>query len=93
MHTATEHALSTREAADNSNIYAVDHIFCHMNTKDGTRYIVRWYGYTTAEDTAEPSNNIPDHFIKSNSEGLTLQRLTCVNVNETKNPSKNWGEK
>lgn len=46
----------------------------HINTKDGIRYIVRWYGYTAADDTAKPTKNIPEPFISPYWVHLQCQR-------------------
>lgn len=84
MHTETEHAPPTREDAYNFDMYVVDIIVHHINTKDGTCYIISWYGYKEAGDTAEQSNNIPKRFIKRYWSHLSRQRLKSVNINETR---------
>lgn len=28
-----------------------------------TNYVFRWYGYSTADDTTEPLENIPEHLV------------------------------
>lgn len=62
-HPAVEHARTTRKVADNYDLYVVNHIVLHINTKDGIRCIICGYRHTTANDMAKTSNNILEHFI------------------------------
>lgn len=35
----------------------------HEGDYEGTKYLVWWYGYGSAEEVWEPSHHIPHHFI------------------------------
>ena len=43
--------------------YVVDHLVAHRETRTGIQYKVRWYGYTPADDTWEPAEDLPQAFI------------------------------
>lgn len=61
----TLHETNTRRPQeDETQEYAVDRIVGHTGHGAERKYIVRWYGYTQAEDTAEPPSHIPPHFIQ-----------------------------
>lgn len=51
MHTVTEQTMPTWEPAYKSDIFVVDNITRHINTKQGTRYILQWNGHTIAKST------------------------------------------
>lgn len=72
MHEATGHVSPTPNAAGNIDMCVVGHIVPHINTKDSILYILRWYGYTAAESSVKPSDDIPEHFIKH-----SWSRLNC----------------
>lgn len=40
--------------------YTVDCILHHVGEGDGVRYLVRWYGYASADDTVDPPEHIPN---------------------------------
>lgn len=48
---------------ENHDLYAVDKIIRHTDKGSSIKYFVRWYGYSKADDTAEPLYHIPQHFI------------------------------
>lgn len=64
IHRATGHVPSTSSAARSTDRYVVDHIVCHVNTKNGLRCLIVWYGYNAAEDTAKQIENISEHFMR-----------------------------
>lgn len=41
----------------------VEKIIKHADTSTEQIYDVRWYGYTSAQATLEPEENLPRHFI------------------------------
>lgn len=42
----------------------VEHLVDHRVTRSGTQYkVVRWYGYTRADDTWEPAEGLTQAFI------------------------------
>ena len=51
------------EAATPSAEYVFDRIVGHRPARGGVEYKVRWYGYTTREDTYEPADGLPQPFI------------------------------
>ena len=48
---------------DRKNEYVVDKIVRHVDDEGDTKYVVRWYGYGADEDTVEPAEHLPRHFI------------------------------
>lgn len=38
--------------------YEVEHIVDHKSSKNGTKYLIRWKGYTAVDDTWEPEKNL-----------------------------------
>lgn len=56
---ARGHIAPTPEAIQNTDMYFVNHIVLYINTKESIRYIVRWYVHNAADDTAKPSENVP----------------------------------
>ena len=43
--------------------YVVEKIMNHRGKPDRRQYRVRWYGFDSADETWEPSEHIPEHFI------------------------------
>lgn len=43
--------------------YVVDRFVRHVSEGGNVRYVVHWYDYTPAENTVEPPETIPEHFI------------------------------
>lgn len=43
--------------------YAVDPIVRTIGKGNNVKYVVQWYGYTSADDTFQPPNHIPQHLI------------------------------
>lgn len=56
--TNTEDDTTTNE----QHKFVADRFVDHVKTSAGTKYVVRWYGYEVNCDTAEPAENIPQHF-------------------------------
>lgn len=54
---------TAKEFDDARQEYAVHRIVRHIVEGDNCRQLVRWNGYTTAENTAEPSEHLPKCFI------------------------------
>lgn len=48
---------------ENIHEYTVDWIIQHVMREDGFHCVIWGYGKTTADDTEEPAENIPKHFI------------------------------
>lgn len=46
-----------------ANENVVDKIIHHIRKGPNIEYVVRWYEYGPTEDTVEPANHIPRHFI------------------------------
>lgn len=44
--------------------YVVERIVGYKDNHKGTRYLIRWYGYRSADDTWEPTHHIPQHLIR-----------------------------
>jgi len=57
-------------------LYAVDHIVSHRRTPAGVLYRVRWYGYTSKDDTEEPPEHIPENFLRRYQANLARKRLS-----------------
>lgn len=43
--------------------YIVDCIVKHMGSRTNIRYVVQWYDYGAEDNTEEPPENLPQHFI------------------------------
>lgn len=53
------------EADSTRNKYFVEHTVRHRDGSDGTECLVRWYGYTSSDNTLKSSHHIPNtSFIK-----------------------------
>lgn len=83
-YTEMKHGPPTMEATNSFDMYVVDHIVRHINTKKGIHYINRWYRYTAADDKAKLSNNTPEHVIKRYWHARTANVAQSVNVSKTK---------
>lgn len=57
-----EAQTTAENLADLPQEYGVLLIVSHSNTSGEVKYFVRCYGYTLADNTAEPPEQIPEHF-------------------------------
>lgn len=59
-HLREEEPCSDKESDDHrrgeDNTYVADRIVHHVESSPRFRYVVRWYGYITADDKAEPAD-------------------------------------
>lgn len=61
--TGNDTPKAARPTDTNKDEYVVDRIVRHIGKGDTLRYVVRWYGYGPQDDTIEPPQHIPQHFI------------------------------
>lgn len=54
---------NTAEPDDAPREYRVTRIVRHISEGDNVRFVVRWYGYTSADDTVKPPEHIFEHLI------------------------------
>lgn len=54
---------NTQQSLRTSDEYVVDKIVEHESTPKSICFTVRWFGYTSREDTYESSSRTPKHFI------------------------------
>lgn len=54
---------ATPNLGDEKKEYVVDSMVRHVGEREGTRYVVRSYGYGPHADTKEPPDHIPPNFI------------------------------
>lgn len=66
---------TTNSEEDVQNEYVVERIVRHKRTYNGTKNVVRWYGYSSIDDTWEPSHYITQHFIQRHWERRKRARL------------------
>lgn len=52
------------EAGNAGDEYVVEHIVRDKEDHDGTRYVVRWYGYNPADATWKPTHHVSQYFIR-----------------------------
>lgn len=78
----TEHDFLAPKAADNSDIYVLNHFVPHIETEFSARQISHWYRQTAAHVTAEPSNHTPETSIRGAENAWTVTVTQSVNVNE-----------
>ena len=43
--------------------YVIDRLLDRRDTPTGRQYLVRWYGYNSADDTYERAENLPQHLV------------------------------
>lgn len=43
--------------------WTVDYTVRHIGKGANVKYVIRWYGYTSTDDTVETTKHIPQHFI------------------------------
>lgn len=60
---AERHVDVPRRASNTEDEYFVERIVCHTDDYNEANYLVRQYGYSTADDTQCPSRHIRQHFI------------------------------
>lgn len=56
--------ISNNEEETIQNEFVIERIVRHKKNDDGTKYFVRWYGYSPSDDTWEPPHQIPQHFVR-----------------------------
>lgn len=47
---------------NDKDLHVVDRIVRHFASGPCLKYVIRWYGYSEAEDNAEPRQHIPQNF-------------------------------